>query len=97
MIYDHLGQDATMTATTSTTSTPSRTFFQRMFPTFFPIRPIFQPRYTFVDEGCRPTGALPAGTLGRDANGNLTINGQTWCQPRANYAPSYGIPSRIFY
>jgi hypothetical protein len=86
MIYDHLGQDATMTATTSTTTAPSRTFFQRMFPTFFPVRPSYYYDFTRFNlppprPACIPSGPLPAGVLGRDSNGNLTINGQTYCIP----------------
>jgi hypothetical protein len=100
MIYDHLGQEATTMAVTNPSSPSSgiRSFFRpitRFFPRFFPI----QPRYTFVDEGCIPVGPLPAGTLGRDSNGNLTVNGQTYCNQRQpNYfgGPSYRGPINLY-
>jgi hypothetical protein len=86
MIYDHLGQEATMTTTAS--SSGFRSFFRpmaRFFPRFFPIQPV----YNFPPP-CTPV-PVPPGTYGRDSYGNLTVNGSTWC---SNPQPPAVLPYR---
>jgi hypothetical protein len=88
MIYDHLGQTTTMTTTAP--SSGFRSFFRPLtrffFPNFFPVYNLPPPQ-----PACIPV-PVPAGTLGRDSNGNLTLNGQTYCRPGASYAPAYNAP-----
>jgi len=89
MNYSFLAQDGTMTVTPS--SSGFRGFF-RPFTRFFFPPPQFFPQNV---AACIPVGPLPAGTLGRDANGNLTVDGQTYCNPQASrvvarpYGPIY--------
>ena len=82
MDYSFLAQDATVTVQPSG---GFRSFFRpifRFFPTVFPTyntRPLLPPP-------CLPV-PVPAGTLGRDSNGNLTVNGQTHCYTAPYTAP----------
>lgn len=88
MDYSFLAQDATMT-TTVAPSSGFRSFFRpitRLFPSFFPFRPVYP-----VAPACLPV-PVPAGTLGRDANGNLTVNGQTHCYTAPYQGRPYGVP-----
>lgn len=88
MDYSFLAQDATVTVSPQS---GFRSFFRpmtRLFPTFFRS----EPQRSF--QTCVPV-PLPEGVLGRDANGNLTVNGQTYCSPRATNDPygTYGRPA----
>lgn len=91
MDYSFLGQDATVVV--GPQSSGFGRFFRpitRFFPNFFPVQPRLYP----VAPACIPV-PVPAGTLGRDANGNLTVNGQTHCySPPSSMIPTqpYGRP-----
>lgn len=79
MDYSFLGQDATVVM--SPQSSGFRSFFRpitRLFPNFSPFRPVYP-----AQPACIPV-QVPAGTLGRDTNGNLTVNGQTFCNPQSS-------------
>jgi hypothetical protein len=80
-MYEFLGQS-------TVTIQPSggfRSFFRpmtRFFPRFF-TQPVVVP------PPCVPV-QIPAGAaLGRDTNGNLTVNGQTFCNNSVNYGARY--------
>lgn len=90
MNYDFLGQDGTMTTTTVAPSSGFRSFFlpiRRFFPTFFPPSPAY-----VAPPPCVPV-QVPEGVLGRNTNGQLTVNGQTFCNTTPGYAaPAYRAP-----